>query len=431
MYTGGSVIAFIRLIHKAILIYVLLCASCMGVIIVTAQTDDASRLLFIREHDGYLQVLVFDTSLHIAHRLTHASLDHYTARWSPDGSRIAYFAGTQVMLMTPQGGETSLLVEQAHNCPDSACWSPDGTQLMLITRGSDSESQVVVVDVMTGTIHQMPTAPSYDGLMWWSPDANHFMVRAFWNGYRSLQIVDAAHGETDMITRNPVLQNSERWSPDGQRFAYVQAGDIEQRDIYVGDIATGRISNISQSPGRADIMPVWSPDGQSIAHASGNADRAGLFVVNSDGTGERSLLEVPTGWIFPLAWIDSRILALWVTNTSRELMWVDSVSREIQLIANHVLLDPAPAISPDGAYVIYALTDATVGIVTANGEQRMRFTAHRENIPIGWQWAPNSHQVFYTVADEGRFELVYIVDVDSSEIYSIEYVIANTLQWQP
>lgn len=421
----------LRIVLKPTLALVVLCVVAIGAGVVFGTTRESNRLLFIRYYDDDLQVHVFDTSLRIAHPLTRTRLDHYTARWSPDGESIAYFERSQVLMMSAQGREKRPLLGRAYSCPEPACWSPDGTELMIATDGGGGEEIFVVVDPFTGEQRALPNIPNRDVLILWSPDSTHLLARVHLGGFRVLQIIDTTRGDTLMVTNNPVLQNTEQWSPDGRYFTYVEGGEPAMREIYVGDIVTGVTRNISQNPDRVDTLPVWSPDGTRIAFASGREGGADVYVMDSDGSNQQLLHEVQSGWGFPITWIDTRLLILRVVSNARELVWVGGDTGEVQPIANNILLTPAPSVSPDGRFVIYALTNRAVGISTVEGDLLWTYHEHGPITPNGWSWSPDSRQVVYTVAEGGRFETVYIVNTDNGSYYRLNRIVNATTLWQP
>ena len=76
-------------------------------------------------------------------------------------------------------------------------------------------------------------------------------------------------------------------SPDGQRLAY---GDVNQRDVWIFDLARQTSSRFTNGPG-AETSPVWFPDGTKIAYRT---DQRGMFEKDVTGTGaERVLLAQP------------------------------------------------------------------------------------------------------------------------------------------
>ncbi len=95
------------------------------------------------------------------------------------------------------------------------------------------------------------------------------------------------------------------FSPDGTRLLYTKFlagkfGDVAPTsDIFTYNLATSTETRLTTT-GTA-IMAAWSPDGQHIAF--GTYDGTGLYIMNSDGTGQH-LAGQPTGAIDDLVWHD-------------------------------------------------------------------------------------------------------------------------------
>jgi Tol biopolymer transport system component len=76
------------------------------------------------------------------------------------------------------------------------------------------------------------------------------------------------------------------WSPDGTQIAFVSGpGSGVPAHPYVVDADGGDLRRVSDVDSLY-VAPDWAPDGSSIAFSSWDY---GLYVVNSDGTGERRL----------------------------------------------------------------------------------------------------------------------------------------------
>ena len=80
-------------------------------------------------------------------------------------------------------------------------------------------------------------------------------------------------------------------APDGRRIAFVRNRDGAEH-LVVKDLVSGLETALSQKPGS---VPRWSPDGHWIAFARDRSWDQGIFVVASDGSGERRLTETG-GW---------------------------------------------------------------------------------------------------------------------------------------
>src|SRR6266436_2420275 len=81
-----------------------------------------------------------------------------------------------------------------------------------------------------------------------------------------IYVVPIAGGATRQLTNDEHSSASPRWSPDGEKLAFISARDGESQ-IWTIDVSSGALKKItSLSTGAGD--PVWSPDGTWLAFAS-------------------------------------------------------------------------------------------------------------------------------------------------------------------
>ncbi|MDX6445980.1 MAG: hypothetical protein QOH71_3054 [Blastocatellia bacterium] len=81
-----------------------------------------------------------------------------------------------------------------------------------------------------------------------------------------IYLVPLSGGEMRQLTNDEHSSSSPRWSPDGEKLAFVSARDGESQ-IWTIDVSSGALSKITSiSSGAGD--PIWSPDGKWLAFAS-------------------------------------------------------------------------------------------------------------------------------------------------------------------
>src|SRR5437762_13334713 len=81
-----------------------------------------------------------------------------------------------------------------------------------------------------------------------------------------IYLVPVGGGEVRQLTNDEHSSASPRWSPDGDKLAFVSARDGEDQ-IWTIDISNGTLKKVtSLSTGAGD--PVWSPDGKLLAFVS-------------------------------------------------------------------------------------------------------------------------------------------------------------------
>lgn len=80
------------------------------------------------------------------------------------------------------------------------------------------------------------------------------------------------------------------WSPDGRRMACVQFfNDTGRFDVVVMDADGSNLKRLTNASDRDSKNPDWSPDGKRIAFESGDINRPDIWVMNADGSDQRSL----------------------------------------------------------------------------------------------------------------------------------------------
>jgi len=151
--------------------------------------------------------------------------------------------GSELWLAKRGGNVVEQLYADPYNYISFARWSPDGTQIAFI-KIPDSPSPFTV------------------GELWVIPSAS--AQGANGTNARQLADADAGHGY------------AANWSPDGKRIAFVARENPEDEradqsseslisNIYIVDVESGALTQITRlTEGQAET-PFWSPDGNSLA----------------------------------------------------------------------------------------------------------------------------------------------------------------------
>ena len=199
----------------------------------------------------------------------------FSARWSPDGSRIAWgpqpAAGGDVYTADAAGGDVRRLTNDGRTTSPPS-WSPTGAMLVYSKRTYySSDSQVFVIGADGSGDRQITESNSYGNQEpTWSPNGE-------WIAFDGVGL-SLIH--PDGTGRHVVAPGniSPSWSPDGSKIVDTlvrQIGRYEIAwDIYVVDVDGSNLRKISGA------APAWSPDGERILYLGG----AGLTTINADAT---------------------------------------------------------------------------------------------------------------------------------------------------
>ena len=177
-----------------------------------------------------------------------------------------------------------------------AVWAPTGSRIAVSTRSATgTDCQVWLVDTKGAGRPELLDYPMDDlcGTPAWRPDGAMVAIagrRGDRNGLRVIAVGDVP-ARTLWTTR---LHGGgwPEWSPDGRRVVWDDGamGDGGAPCLSFLDAANRDVRRLQLVQATSTMFPHWSPDGSRIAFLSspgstGNA--SGLYVIGSDGTGER------------------------------------------------------------------------------------------------------------------------------------------------
>lgn len=195
------------------------------------------------------------------------------------------------------------------------------------------------------------------------------------------------------------------FSPDGNRIAFAWDGGNSdrsgRRNIYVKPIGAGEPGKLTSAP-EDDILPAWSPDGQSIAFLRILKSGPAVFVVPVKGGPEKEITAASSG----VSWSpDGKTLAICSVigkedSGSVVLLRLDSGERRRLTEAKPPIRDREPAFSPDGKSIVFLRSLSTSArdlyVVPAAGGEARRLTF--DNRPIfGAAWTADSREIVFAV----------------------------------
>ncbi len=221
------------------------------------------------------------------------------AKWSPDGSRIAFIApgepgGAQIWVryMDAEGATTQ--ITRLTESPSDIEWSPDGRTIAfgMLVRGTDPW-RIAMPTPPRGA--KWTEAPRVVTSVKYRADRQGFLE----DGARQLFTVPADGGTPRQITTGRWPANGTTWMPDGKSlvFTSLRTADAEyawrETEIYKVDVASGAISALTTRKG-PDNNPTPSPDGARIAYTGYDSTDATwkdaiLYVMDANGKNPKPL----------------------------------------------------------------------------------------------------------------------------------------------
>jgi TolB protein len=197
--------------------------------------------------------------------------------------------------------------------------------------------------------------------------------------------------------------NSPRWSPDRIKIAFVSRTKEQQEEIFLIDIHTGTVKNISDHPSR-DFGPSWSPDGSQIVFYSWRERGYRIYTQPVDG-GES--VELTEG-----VYLDAD--PIWSS---------DGQAREVVIGYGHDLLhNMMPTWSPDGKQIIFlsgviASGKWDIHIMNADGSEQIPLIVKFNVVTYPPAWSLDGRYLAFAISpDGGPDREIYLWDFEEEKI---------------
>ena len=243
---------------------------------------------------------------------------HLAPALSPDGSQVVYFGErdwyfVDLWLADGKTGEPKrriLKSTQSSNYEtyrfinSQANWSPDGRYLAFAAKRGPRDNIVIVDVARNSEVKSMViklngvTTPS------WSPDGQRLVFTGYDGGLSDLFIVNRDGTGFKRLTEDKYADLHPVWSPDGTTIAFAtdRGPQADFRTLKYSNLRialyhleTGTIEVLPHMDQGKNVSPQWAPDGRSIAFVSDRNGVSNIFLYDFDAKDVYQLTDFYTG----------------------------------------------------------------------------------------------------------------------------------------
>ena len=366
-----------------------------------------------------------------ARRITDYFNDARQPVWSPDGSRLAYFAyrdgGYDLWTIKPDGSGMRKLTEGAWDDREPA-WSPNGKTIAFSSDRSGNYD-IWTLDVASGVVKQVSHNPREDRMPSWSPDGARIVYAGTEGNKTALYTTALADGAESLLRQAEGRIDAPSFGPGGE-LAYVVQDAKGSRLEIEGKVVSGTENVFPFRIGWGKGGYYYVSDGK-IRHRSGGRSStvdfaATLEVVKPsyarakrdwDSTAPRKAL----GIVHPTISPDGSRIAFVALG---DLYLLSSKGGVPENLTRDAAMDADPAWSPDGQSIAYTsdkgggLPQLWIRDVKTGKDRRL---TNIETQPLGAAWSHDGSRIAFLDVD-GRWGVagVCVVDVASGKVTRLQ-----------
>jgi TolB protein len=254
---------------------------------------------------------------------------------------------------------------------------------------------------------------------------------------KELYIVDYDGFNPRRVTVNRSINILPVWTPDGRSIAYVSYRQGSP-DVFLASIYEGKSANLTNGRGAQAFAPSFSPDGKRLAYSSNKSGNMEIWVANADGSGARKITS-SSGKDTAPAWSPTGQEIAFTSDRggTPQVYVMDSEGLNVRRLTTVGNYNDAPTWNPSKQYSEIAYTARLEGgtfdiaIIDLATRQVRQITQGRGSCEYP-TWAPNGRHLAFSCNRGGTWQLT-ISDRSGATIQPLAVGAGNNVypDWSP
>ena len=251
----------------------------------------STQIAFVSARTGSKEIWGMDYDGSNQHPLTSLRSISLTPRWAPDSSRIAFTcyskgstvpASPQICLYSMDAGRV-VSFPRFKGTNSAPSWSQDGFKIVF-SSSMNGNPELYSVNSSGGDLKRLTFSNGASTSPAWNPKTGSIAFVRDRSGVPKLYVMNSDGTDAqnlDLPDKGYLIDPS--WAPNGQLLAFSWRRPSGNYDIYIMDVATRQIIELTRDAGRNE-RPNWAPDGRHLVFESTRGGTRQIWSMLADGT---------------------------------------------------------------------------------------------------------------------------------------------------